>query len=54
MSNRRDITYSTNHDKVEATKPQTRSVSFQRVTYGGIDGTYYTATTSRRKDNDGV
>ncbi|KAI3444693.1 hypothetical protein Pfo_001358 [Paulownia fortunei] len=53
-SNGREISYSTNHDKVEATQPQTRSVSFQRVTFGGINGAYFTATTSRRTGNDGV
>ncbi|KAK6162509.1 hypothetical protein DH2020_002350 [Rehmannia glutinosa] len=53
-SNERDISYSTNHDNVEVNRQQPRSVSFQRVTYGGINGAYYTATTSRRTGNDGV
>ncbi|KAH6789548.1 hypothetical protein C2S51_004554 [Perilla frutescens var. frutescens] len=50
----RGVSSTTNHNKVEARKPQSRSVSFQRVTYGGINGAYYTATTSRRAGNDGV
>lgn len=44
----------TNYNKVEPAEPQSRSFSFQKVTYGGVDGTYYTATTSRRKGNDGA
>lgn len=50
----RDVSSIANHNKVEADKPQSRSVSFQRVTYGGINGAYYTATTSHRTGNDGV
>ncbi|GAA0145426.1 intercellular signal molecule [Lithospermum erythrorhizon] len=38
----------------ELTQPQARNVTFQRVTYGGINGTYYTATTTRREGGDGV
>lgn len=49
-----DVSFATHQNKVEAKKPQSRSVSFQRVTYGGIDGAYYTATTSRRTGDDGV
>ncbi|KAL3616548.1 hypothetical protein CASFOL_039938 [Castilleja foliolosa] len=44
----------TDHDKEEANKQQHRSVSYQRVTYGGINGAYYTATTSRKTGNDGA
>ncbi|KAL6494071.1 hypothetical protein OROGR_031980 [Orobanche gracilis] len=50
----RDMLHGTNHDKVEVNRQQSRSVSFQRVTYGGINGDYYTATTSRKTGNDGV
>ncbi|GFP82256.1 hypothetical protein PHJA_000368800 [Phtheirospermum japonicum] len=53
-NNGREISYSTNHDKVEANQQQPRGVSYQRVTYGGINGAYYTATTSRRTGNDGA
>ncbi|XP_059633977.1 uncharacterized protein LOC132276534 [Cornus florida] len=42
------------YNKVEGTQSQTRSVSFRRVTYGGINGTYYTATNTRRTGSDGV
>lgn len=50
----RDVSSTVNQNKVEANKPQTHSVSFQKVTYGGINGSYYTATTSRRTGSDGV
>ncbi|GER31238.1 hypothetical protein STAS_07228 [Striga asiatica] len=53
-SNGREILRSTNNEKVVANKEQSRSSSYQRVTYGGINGAYYTATTSRRTGNDGV
>ncbi|KAL6569389.1 hypothetical protein OROMI_013903 [Orobanche minor] len=53
-SNGRDMLHGTNHDKEEGNREQPRSVSFQRVTYGGINGDYYTATTSRKTGNDGV
>ncbi|KAL8503879.1 hypothetical protein ACS0TY_022561 [Phlomoides rotata] len=43
----------TNHNKAEVSRPQTHSASFQRVTYGWIDGAYYCATTSRRFGSDG-
>lgn len=51
---RGDVSSIINQNKVEPKKPVTRSASFQKVTYGGIDGTYYTATTSRRTGDDGV
>ena len=35
-------------------RPQKGSVSFQKVTYGGINGAYYTASATRRTGNDGV
>lgn len=43
-----------NQVEAEATQPQTRTVSFQRVTYGGVNGSYYTATTTRRAGRNGV
>ncbi|KAF2298207.1 hypothetical protein GH714_018644 [Hevea brasiliensis] len=46
------------HDdnKMEGTKPQARNFSFQtcKVTYGGVDGAYYTSTRTRRAGSDGV
>lgn len=44
------------HNKVEGTQAQARGFSFQtcKVTYGGVDGAYYTSTRTRRADNDGV
>lgn len=51
---REDISRRTDYNKVERAEPQSRTFSFQKVTYGGVDGTYYTATTSRRKGNDGA
>ncbi|XP_042048340.1 uncharacterized protein LOC121794302 [Salvia splendens] len=50
----RDVSSSANQIKVEPEKPRSHSVSFQKVTYGGINGSYYTATTSRRTGSDGV
>ncbi|XP_057807394.1 uncharacterized protein LOC131022042 isoform X2 [Salvia miltiorrhiza] len=49
-----DVSSTANQNKVEAKKPLSHSVSFQKVTYGGINGSYYTATTSRRTGGDGV
>ncbi|XP_029128041.1 uncharacterized protein LOC109803065 isoform X1 [Cajanus cajan] len=49
-----DATYKDDH---HTTKPsKTRKISFQtsRVTYGGIDGAYYTSTRTRRMGGDGV
>nr|XP_043621225.1 uncharacterized protein LOC122592955 [Erigeron canadensis] len=43
-----------NYNWVEKTKPQSHSVSYKKVTYGGINGTYYTATTTRKSGSDGV
>ncbi|KAK8587917.1 hypothetical protein V6N13_086875 [Hibiscus sabdariffa] len=43
--------------RVKGSKPQqARSFSFQtsRVTYGGVDGTYYTSTKTRKTGSDGV
>lgn len=42
------------HSKVGGTRGRTSGVSFQRVTHGGINGPYYTASTTRRAGNDGV
>ncbi|CAL5381545.1 unnamed protein product [Camellia sinensis] len=50
----KDVTYRTDYNKVAVTKPQAQSVSFQKVTYGGINGAYYTATTTRKTGGDAV
>ena len=44
------------YERVEGTKSPARSFSVQtcKVTYGGIDGAYYTSTKSRRTGSDGV
>lgn len=47
-SNTRDLKYSTNRNKEEK---QSQNVSFKRVTYGGIDGAYYSETTSHVSNN---
>lgn len=44
----------TDNSKVGGKKGQTSSVSFQRVTYGGISGPYYSASTTRRTGSDGM
>ncbi|XP_039063579.1 uncharacterized protein LOC120208351 [Hibiscus syriacus] len=52
------VTHRNEHDshRVKGSNQQARSFSFQtsRVTYGGVDGTYYTSTKSRKKGCDGV
>lgn len=42
--------------KVKGTQTQHRSYSFQtcKVTYGGVDGAYYSSSRSRRAGGDGV
>lgn len=44
------------YKKLEGSHPQSRSYSFQtsKVTYGGIDGAYYTSSRTRRAGHDGV
>lgn len=46
-----DVSLRTDHRLKE---PQTRGISFQRVTYGGINGAYYTASTTRKSGSEGV
>ncbi|XP_011090624.1 uncharacterized protein LOC105171251 isoform X2 [Sesamum indicum] len=53
-SKAREVSFNTNHNNVEGNRSHTRSASFQRVTYGGINGAYYTATTTRTTGSDGV
>ncbi|TQD84800.1 hypothetical protein C1H46_029648 [Malus baccata] len=52
----KDVTYRNGRNKVEGTQTQVRGLSFQtcRVTYGGVDGAYYTSTRTRRAGSDGV
>lgn len=52
-SNGKHVSHKISRDKLEA-QPRTQNVSFQRVTYGGINGEYSTAMTTRRIGNDGV
>lgn len=44
------------HKSEEPSKDRNRNLSFQtsKVTYGGIDGAYYTSTRTRRMGTDGV
>ncbi|KAL0429021.1 UNVERIFIED_CONTAM: hypothetical protein Sradi_0528100 [Sesamum radiatum] len=50
----REVSFNTNHNNVDRNRAHTKSASFQRVTYGGINGAYYTATTTRTTGSDGV
>lgn len=50
----KDVSYRTDSNRVQGKQPQTRGVSFRKVSYGGIDGTYYTATKTRKTGSDGV
>lgn len=36
------------------TRPKSQSYSFQKVTYGGSNGAYYTSTSTRRMNSDGT
>lgn len=51
-----DVNYKTHQSKVQGTQPQARGFSFRtcKVTYGGVDGPYYTSSRTRRTGNDGV
>ncbi|XP_027113059.2 uncharacterized protein [Coffea arabica] len=53
-SKSKELVYRSDHNKVGGERPQKGSVSFQKVTYGGINGAYYTASATRRTGNDGV
>ncbi|OVA07665.1 Myeloid leukemia factor [Macleaya cordata] len=48
--------YRNEYNKADRTQPQTQSFSFQSstVTYGGVNGAYYTSSTSRKMGTDGV
>ena len=52
----KDMTYRNDRNKVEGAQSQGPSFSAQtcRVTYGGVDGAYYTSTRTRRAGVDGV
>ncbi|XP_031269749.1 uncharacterized protein LOC116128189 isoform X2 [Pistacia vera] len=52
----KSVNHINHHNKVEGTQSQAHSSSFQtcRVTYGGVDGAYYTSTRTRRAGNDGM
>ncbi|KAM3322944.1 hypothetical protein P3S67_004095 [Capsicum chacoense] len=50
----KDVTRGMKDMKLKGTQSKTQSMSYRRVAYGGIDGTYYTATTTRRAGSDGV
>ncbi|KAL3517001.1 hypothetical protein ACH5RR_023903 [Cinchona calisaya] len=50
----KELIYRPNQIKAEGERPQKKGVSFQRVTCGGINGPYYTASTTRRTRSNGV
>ncbi|KAK7390116.1 hypothetical protein VNO78_25415 [Psophocarpus tetragonolobus] len=49
-----DVTYKNGHYMAEPSKTHKFSFQTSRVTYGGIDGAYYTSTRTRRTGSDGV
>lgn len=49
-----DIIYKNDHYKVQPSKARNFSFQTSKVTYGGIDGAYYTSTRTRRMGTDGV
>ncbi|KDP28758.1 hypothetical protein JCGZ_14529 [Jatropha curcas] len=52
----KNVNHRDDYNKIEGTEPQVHNFSFQtsKVTYGGVDGAYYTSTRSRRAGSDGV
>ncbi|KAJ8900274.1 hypothetical protein K2173_024914 [Erythroxylum novogranatense] len=50
------VNHGSKYNRRAQTEPQTRSFSSQtsKVTYGGVDGAYYTTTRTRRTGTDGV
>ncbi|KAL7591636.1 hypothetical protein Lser_V15G31746 [Lactuca serriola] len=46
--------FNKNHNRIDGSRSKNQSISFKKVTYGGINGAYYTATTTRKSNNDGV
>ncbi|XP_075102861.1 uncharacterized protein LOC107793913 isoform X4 [Nicotiana tabacum] len=50
----KDVAHRLKAKKNEGAKAQTQNVSYRRVTYGGINGAYYTATTTRRTGSNGM
>ncbi|KAE9610742.1 hypothetical protein Lal_00021260 [Lupinus albus] len=49
-----DVTYKNDHQKIEPSKAHKFSSQTSRVTYGGVDGAYYTSTRTTRIGVDGV
>ncbi|KAF2282671.1 hypothetical protein GH714_043781 [Hevea brasiliensis] len=51
----KNVNHRHDYNNIEGTKPQAHNFSFQtcKVTYGGVDGAYYTSTKTRRAGNDG-
>ncbi|CAJ1949826.1 unnamed protein product [Sphenostylis stenocarpa] len=49
-----DVKYKNDHYMAEPSKARTFSFQSSRVTYGGIDGAYYTSTRTRRMGDNGV
>ncbi|KAK9742817.1 hypothetical protein RND81_03G199400 [Saponaria officinalis] len=50
----KDTNCRTDYNKVQGNQPQTFKVSTCKVTYGGIDGVYYSSSSTRRMGSDGV
>lgn len=49
-----DVSKRADANRAQGKQPQTRGVCYRKVSYGGIDGTYYTASTTRQTGSDGV
>ncbi|KAF7826006.1 myeloid leukemia factor 1 isoform X2 [Senna tora] len=50
----KNVTYRNDRNKVEPSKPVNFSFRTCKVTYGGVDGAYYTSTKTRKMGADGV
>ncbi|OIS99172.1 PREDICTED: uncharacterized protein LOC109230855 isoform X1 [Nicotiana attenuata] len=49
----KDVTRRMEDMNLEGTESKPQSASYRRVTYGGIEGAYYTATTTRKTGSNG-
>ncbi|KAJ4952960.1 hypothetical protein NE237_029792 [Protea cynaroides] len=52
----KQVQHRNDYNRFDRAQPQSRSFSFQSstVTYGGVDGAYYSSSTTRRTGGDGV
>ncbi|XP_074263189.1 uncharacterized protein LOC141585999 [Silene latifolia] len=49
-----DIKYTTGNNRTVSTQPRSFKVTSCKVSYGGVDGVYYSSSSTRRMGSDGV